>query len=72
MSGSEQVIRTQELPILDLSNFLKGQDGDLDLLADQLCKAVEEFGFFFIKNHRVLFFIHILFIFFVVDTKIIS
>ena len=51
MSGSEQVIRTQELPILDLSNFLKGQDGDLDLLADQLCKAVEEYGFFFIKNH---------------------
>ena len=53
MSDSEQVIRTQELPILDLSNFLKGQDSDLDLLADQLCKAVEEFGFFFIKNHGV-------------------
>ena len=53
MSGKEQVIRTQELPILDLGNFLTGNDVDLDQLADSLRQAVEEFGFFFIRNHGV-------------------
>jgi len=53
MSSEKQVIRTQELPILDIGDFVRGNEYNLDSLADQLRDAVEKFGFFFIKNHGV-------------------
>jgi isopenicillin N synthase-like dioxygenase len=53
MLNETQVIRTQELPVLDLGSFLNGDDNDLESLAEQLRGAAEEFGFFFLKNHGV-------------------
>jgi isopenicillin N synthase-like dioxygenase len=53
MIAHEHIIRTQELPVLDLGNYLRGNDADLDLLAGQLRAAAEEYGFFFIKNHGI-------------------
>jgi isopenicillin N synthase-like dioxygenase len=53
MPEDANVIRTQELPVLDLGDFLSGNDADLNFLAEQLRAAAEEFGFFFIKNHGI-------------------
>jgi isopenicillin N synthase-like dioxygenase len=53
MPEDTNVIRTQELPVLDLGDFLSGNDADLNFLAEQLRAAAEEFGFFFIKNHGI-------------------
>ena len=53
MPTDKTVIRTQELPVLDVGDFLGGSDADLESLAEQLRSAAEEFGFFFIKNHGI-------------------
>ena len=53
MPTDKAVIRTQELPVLDVGDFLGGSDADLESLAEQLRSAAEEFGFFFIKNHGI-------------------
>ena len=53
MPTDKTVIRTQELPVLDVGDFLSGSDADLESLAEQLRSAAEEFGFFFIKNHGI-------------------
>ena len=53
MSDNSHVIGTRELPVLDLGDFLIGNDADLHFLAKQLRAAAEEFGFFFIKNHGI-------------------
>ena len=53
MPEGKAVIRTQELPILDIGGFLSGNHADLELLAGQLRLAAAEFGFFFIKNHGI-------------------
>ena len=53
MPEGKAVIRTQELPILDIGGFLSGNHADLELLAGQLRVAAAEFGFFFIKNHGI-------------------
>ncbi len=53
MADYTQVIRTQELPVLDIGDFLNGDHANLKSLAEQLRLAAEEFGFFFIKNHGV-------------------
>ena len=53
MLEDAHVIKTRDLPVLDLGNFLSGNDADLDSLAAQLRAAAEEFGFFFIKNHGI-------------------
>ena len=53
MPTDKTVIRTQELPVLDVGDFLSGSDADLESLAEQLRNAAEEFGFFFIKNHGI-------------------
>ena len=53
MTEDTQVIRTQELPVLDLGSFLSGDDTNLEDLAGTLCSAAAEFGFFFVKNHGI-------------------
>ena len=53
MPEGKAVIRTQELPILDIGGFLSGNHADLEPLAEQLRAAAAEFGFFFIKNHGI-------------------
>ena len=53
MPEDKTVIRTQELPVLDIGDFLSGNDAELVFLAEQLRAAAEEFGFFFIKNHGI-------------------
>jgi isopenicillin N synthase-like dioxygenase len=53
MPDDIQTCRTQELPVLDIGNFLSGSDDDLEVLADQLSGAAEEFGFFFLENHGI-------------------
>lgn len=53
MPEGKTVIRTQELPVLDIGGFLSDNHADLELLAEQLRAAATEFGFFFIKNHGI-------------------
>ncbi|MBT4589930.1 MAG: isopenicillin N synthase family oxygenase [Rhodospirillaceae bacterium] len=48
-----EIIRTQELPILDIGSFLDGKDDSLEALGEQLRYAAEIFGFFFLKNHGI-------------------
>ena len=54
MTEDTQVIRTQELPVLDLGSFLSGDDTNLEDLAGKLCSAAAEFGFFFVKNSNCI------------------
>src|SRR5215831_12646359 len=42
-----------EIPVLDLAPYLSGQSGALERLARQLCHALENIGFYFIKGHGV-------------------
>ncbi len=42
-----------EIPVLDLSPYLPEQSGALESLARQLCHALENIGFYFIKGHGV-------------------
>jgi len=42
-----------EIPILDLAPYLSGQAGARERLARQLCHALENIGFYFIKGHGV-------------------
>lgn len=42
-----------EIPILDLSPYLSGQPGSRETLGKQLCHALENIGFYFIKGHGV-------------------
>jgi len=42
-----------ELPILDVGPFLRGEPGALDTLAPQLRDACEQLGFYFIVNHGI-------------------
>ena len=41
----------EDLPVLDLTAFRKGQEGALDLLAAQLRKAFVQSGFFLLSGH---------------------
>jgi len=43
----------EEIPVLDLAAFLRGDDGALEKVAGELRHALEEVGFFFIVNHGV-------------------
>jgi isopenicillin N synthase-like dioxygenase len=43
----------QEIPVLDVGPFLRGDDGALETLAAELRHAQEEIGFYFIVNHGV-------------------
>ena len=42
-----------EIPILDLAPYLSAQPGARERLARQLCNALENIGFYFIKGHGV-------------------
>lgn len=42
-----------EIPILDLAPYLAGQPGARERLGKQLCHALENIGFYFIKGHGV-------------------
>lgn len=42
-----------EIPILDLAPYLSGQPGARESLGKQLCHALENIGFYFIKGHGV-------------------
>lgn len=42
-----------EIPILDLAPYLSGQPGAREKLGTQLCHALENIGFYFIKGHGV-------------------
>lgn len=42
-----------DIPVLDLSGFLSGEDGALAALASQLRHALEEIGFFYVINHGI-------------------
>ena len=42
-----------EIPILDLTPYLSGQPGAREKLGKQLCHALENIGFYFIKGHGV-------------------
>ena len=41
------------IPVLDLGPFLAGEPGALSRLGREVCQALEDIGFFFIKNHSV-------------------
>ena len=41
------------IPVLDLGPFLAGDRGALARLGREVCQALEDIGFFFIKNHGV-------------------
>ena len=41
------------IPVLDLGPFLAGQPGALARLGRGVCQALEDIGFFFVKNHGV-------------------
>ena len=41
------------IPVLDLGPFLAGEPGALARLGREVCRALEDIGFFFIKNHGV-------------------
>ena len=42
-----------EIPILDLASYLSAEPGARERLARQLCHALENIGFYFIKGHGV-------------------
>src|SRR6516165_7250970 len=42
-----------EIPVLDLAPYLSGQSAAREKLARQLCHALENIGFYFIKGHGV-------------------
>src|SRR5215471_16354226 len=42
-----------EIPVLDLAPYLSGQSAARERLARQLCHALENIGFYFIKGHGV-------------------
>ena len=44
---------TEAFPILDLADYLAGDDRQLPILADQLRAAAENLGFYAIINHGV-------------------
>ena len=41
------------IPVLDLGPFLAGDPGALSPLADQVRRALQDIGFFFVENHGV-------------------
>ncbi|MDP7099585.1 MAG: 2-oxoglutarate and iron-dependent oxygenase domain-containing protein [Rhodospirillales bacterium] len=53
MSNKIEIVRTQELPVLDIGSFLAGDETALDSLAAKLRTACERYGFFFLENHSV-------------------
>src|SRR5215472_4908097 len=42
-----------KIPVLDLAPYLSGQPGARERLGKQLCDALENIGFYFIKEHEV-------------------
>ena len=42
-----------EIPVMDLAPYLAGQPGAREKLGKQLCHALENIGFYFIKGHGV-------------------
>jgi len=44
---------TEDIPVLDLGPFLSGAPGALEQAAGALRRALEEVGFYFIRNHGV-------------------
>ena len=49
-----QPLRDEDIiPVLDLGPFLAGEPGALARLGKEVCQALEDIGFFFIKNHGV-------------------
>ena len=42
-----------EIPILDLAPYMSGQPGAREKLGNELCHALENIGFYFIKGHGV-------------------
>jgi isopenicillin N synthase-like dioxygenase len=42
-----------EIPVLDLAPYLSGHSAARERLARQLCHALENIGFYFIKGHGV-------------------
>src|SRR3954447_15318688 len=42
-----------EIPVLDLTPYLSAQPGAREKLGKQLCHALENIGFYFIKGHGV-------------------
>ena len=43
----------EEIPVLDVGPYLKGEPGALARLAREICYALENIGFFYIQNHGV-------------------
>ena len=50
---SRPVSESDIIPVLDLGPFLAGEPGALARLGQEVCQALEDIGFFFIKNHGV-------------------
>jgi len=50
---SSTMTETDLIPVLDVGPLLAGQAGGLDRLGDELRRALEEVGFFFVVNHDV-------------------
>ena len=50
---AQPVNSTDIIPVLDLGPFLANEPGSLPALGKQVCQALEDIGFFFIKNHGV-------------------
>ena len=50
---AQTVQPTDIIPVLDLGPFLNGEPDALPALAKEVCQALEDIGFFFIKNHGV-------------------
>ena len=42
-----------EIPVLDLSAYLTGEEGAQQTLATKLRQALEEIGFFYVINHGI-------------------
>ena len=50
---AEALTEEDVIPVLDLGPFLAGEPGALQTLGAGVRRALEEIGFFFIKNHGV-------------------
>jgi isopenicillin N synthase-like dioxygenase len=51
LNGWRDPVAGCEIPILDLSAYLSGEDGAQQTLATKLRQALEEIGFFYVINH---------------------
>ena len=51
--AESKTIAVEEIPVIDFGGFLKGTPEESMQVAQEIRKAAEEVGFFYIRNHGI-------------------